>query len=1500
MAKPCNYQLAGEDTWMSESDFKKRLNDGLLDRLLAENNIKIPGIKPLKESAPRAVEQTAPSSSVVAQEREATAVDARKSIPKQFNEGYVEVDGKEKGKVYKGYSIKVNEGNKTADIKLPNGKELKKQPILQIGEGSDAILTVAADGGTRINIPSQSELDAKAEKQRMIDEEKQAPEEKKGVRRKNIKRFEELESKDALKIAEMLKFSPNEFDGTEAINKEELGLFGFDEKITVNGRSYGTDKNKATSRIIEKLVDAKKISQKEGYILLEAFEAKKDAYWKAKNNAAKEKAKDNINKFTDGLRKQKGVRSSINPFDFLPDSLRNKAIDLFRDFLLKGADVSFAFRESVYNALISGINSGQITEEEGNKLEAEMFKQNTSDIEKKASETLVEAKAKEQTPDLRTQAKYRTDAQRKMTKELTKNRPKNNEELVLLARQFMNDGLINPKEDIVNPVISGERDLYLRPLNEVEQAVLRLYGRDLEDKITELNKKIIKATQDGKSPRVYDDEKAGLESDKLGYVDVMLDDSLITGRLFSFRRELESTRMTFDEMMVKAQSLAENSRGLLSDETKQKLKDIADKFAEVEKRVKEKEAEVLIEAEKEAVQNIIDDIDENGVDVEQETKTVKDKAKKIADNLRRNKIHRPGMFSVASPGSIAFDIAIEAAATAIETSGSVISAVAKALSAMKNTEWYKGLSNSEKTNADSELKEYIRGYSSEMVSSSDGKVKVPIALIRSLVARGVDTIEGLVEEVTKELEFTNPELIFTERQVRDAITGYGQFVRQPKSEISKKIAELKSVGRMISNLEDLRAKIAKAKDPVKKREFKDREIELKAQIRAMLNAMPISPEEEIAIEDNRLIDAKNRLRDKIYQLQQAKLQAQATGTRPDRRRRPASVSDSDIERLREEVAELQEEINQFPYSQEQLQEMEDKRLEQYKKRQRDMIKELQRKLRDKDFSKKKPKSLELDEEATQLRNERQRLRDEYDAELEAIDLKNRSIGMKIFEGFISGVNEVKSLALSADISVFRQAGFIMADLIFSDPKTVGRFMQRAFTLAGLVPSSNPVTNPAKFGKELVNSLFEADNGKKLYEAIDLERKQSGDYQLMKDSGLFLQEETASIRKKEEAHTAGYVKKIPLIGEPIKIRGRKILPGLDLFGRGERSFSSLNELRVSVFMQGVRRLREAGVSFKDNPDAYKAWARHVNTMSGRGTGGNHWVGRAFEAMAPILNVPLVSARFLKSRFDLAALNPYSWIKLGMLPVPVRALAYRQMFAANAYMAATTYVSYLVLGATLAALPNFGDDDEEEVELTEEEDENVWKLTMDFISSDFMKFTNGDVSLDFLAGFSQADVFIARMFSQSKTVDGEIVEFNSKYNGPTWFNVPLNFLTSKMNPWAQYLVKKGTEISKKNEGEEGVTEEPAKNESEMKIQDYFLPLPVRLLRDLAKQKNLSTREKITLNALSFTGIGNVNVSTFGKKEEEVKKDKSGIFGGGSSDPFEGGGSDPFGGGSNDPFK
>jgi hypothetical protein len=61
MAKPCRYQLPGTDTWMSESEFKKALNDGLIDQYVNDGVISIPNLKPKAATTPTAPVATEPA-----------------------------------------------------------------------------------------------------------------------------------------------------------------------------------------------------------------------------------------------------------------------------------------------------------------------------------------------------------------------------------------------------------------------------------------------------------------------------------------------------------------------------------------------------------------------------------------------------------------------------------------------------------------------------------------------------------------------------------------------------------------------------------------------------------------------------------------------------------------------------------------------------------------------------------------------------------------------------------------------------------------------------------------------------------------------------------------------------------------------------------------------------------------------------------------------------------------------------------------------------------------------------------------------------------------------------------------------------------------------------------------------------------------------------------------------------------------------------------------------
>ena len=67
MAKPCRYRLPGQDTWMSEDEFKKSLADGLLDKFAIDDKIAVRNFKPDVTAAEKfraPVTETAPQAEV--------------------------------------------------------------------------------------------------------------------------------------------------------------------------------------------------------------------------------------------------------------------------------------------------------------------------------------------------------------------------------------------------------------------------------------------------------------------------------------------------------------------------------------------------------------------------------------------------------------------------------------------------------------------------------------------------------------------------------------------------------------------------------------------------------------------------------------------------------------------------------------------------------------------------------------------------------------------------------------------------------------------------------------------------------------------------------------------------------------------------------------------------------------------------------------------------------------------------------------------------------------------------------------------------------------------------------------------------------------------------------------------------------------------------------------------------------------------------------------------
>ena len=92
-------------------------------------------------------------------------------------------------------------------------------------------------------------------------------------------------------------------------------------------------------------------------------------------------------------------------------------------------------------------------------------------------------------------------------------------------------------------------------------------------------------------------------------------------------------------------------------------------------------------------------------------KGIKEKTQKIANAIRQGKIHKPGMFSAASPASLAWDAAIEVAAKSFEITGKVAQAIADGVAHLKESEWYKNATSKEKTDGEKFFAEHMNNSS---------------------------------------------------------------------------------------------------------------------------------------------------------------------------------------------------------------------------------------------------------------------------------------------------------------------------------------------------------------------------------------------------------------------------------------------------------------------------------------------------------------------------------------------------------------------------------------------------------------------------------------------------------------------------------------------------------------------------------------------------------------------------------------------------------------------
>lgn len=833
--------------------------------------------------------------------------------------------------------------------------------------------------------------------------------------------------------------------------------------------------------------------------------------------------------------------------------------------------------------------------------------------------------------------------------------------------------------------------------------------------------------------------------------------------------------------------------------------DVEAKFEELDSQLKELNAK-LREAEKRAAAAAdaatIETIKKEAEKKKPTQKSIAVVGKEIAKKIRKGKLSRPGTFSAASPASVVWDAAIEIAATAVEAGTALAEAVRLGIEHIRSSAWYAGLSRDKQMTAEQE-------YSDFLLEQEDtvGATKIPKSLIRDLVGSGISDINDLVDAVRNSLGLVEE----SDREIRDAITEYGKTINMTKDDISVEVRRLRRVGRLISALEDVAEKKRPLRSGLQRDKLTAEERSLRKQLNEEMKALPID-EETAANEQRTALDAaKRRVENQIEDIQREIDKGEQV-----RRSTKTFDGDQELEDLKAKLAEKRKEHDEIFKNEEYLNA---RRLENTKKRTKKSIAELERRLAEKDFSKKEVKPLLEDNELIALRAEKLRIKEQYDRAFYEAEVKNRSKRENVISAIWEAWGLTRVLTASLDAS----------------------FM---FVQGGVMTISNPRHAIAAV-KEVMNVIGSEER------ANEFARKMKSQewYPLAKQSKLALTEAHTGVRSSEELFFSGWSDFLWNGAMfPFKLAGDqayKAAVAKNPFKATERAaVAYLDTLRIMKFQEMLDGpLR--GKNFSDNKQEFKDVADAINTLTGRASLGK------LETISQPLTKLIFSPRNWASQVKM--FSPYSIYYFGSLTPSARKMA---LLSLGKFVAFNTSMMML-----LAAIFNEDDDEETNVEF-------------DPRSSDFMKLKMGDVRVDPWGGKIQQVTFASRMMMDLlfdfgvgkggfKNNKGKILPLGMKNKTSDKKDLILQQVFNKLSPSARlvynYVNAQRTKDGKQDDfGNEYSLAEDVKKS--------LYPMYVTTIAELGKDGF-----DVTDSVLTFFALMGYGVNRYGKKEKKKKDEK-----------------------------
>lgn len=438
------------------------------------------------------------------------------------------------------------------------------------------------------------------------------------------------------------------------------------------------------------------------------------------------------------------------------------------------------------------------------------------------------------------------------------------------------------------------------------------------------------------------------------------------------------------------------------------------------------------------------------------------------------------------------------------------------------------------------------------------------------------------------------------------------------------------------------------------------------------------------------------------QIQDLKTQAKLISQIEDAEAGLSKVRPEQRKAASEEVEMLRARLKDLTRSEDQLHNL--------KNRLNKQIKEYQKRLEDRDYSKKEVFETVLDEEAQKLQDAYRKIKFDFEVAVQKDILAHRTKMERYRDMAVDVLNVPRSLMATADFSAPLRQGIIPT---VSNPLMAGRAFAEAF--------------------KQWKSKGKADRW-----LADL--KESDGYQLMKDSKLYIAENNnAQVTAREEEFSSNLAGKIPIIGR--------------LVDASERHYNGfLNKMRVDLFTRGVDVLQDQGMTYANNPDAYKALARYINASTGRGD-----LGKWLNTSAPILNSLFFSPRLMASRLGLLTGSPLMY-----KGVPK---AVKMMYAKDMARLVGFGLSVLALAAANGA-----------------------DVEPDPRSPDFGKIKRGDTRWDIWAGFQQYIRFFTQfgLGQKKSSASGNITELDgTSYTKETRWSVLGSFIRGKFAPVPAFI-------------------------------------------------------------------------------------------------------------------